>query len=67
MVSWRGFMLCPRVGAGVGAGSVAGIFAVDFVVILANLRVVIGLCVLMGPIEFTVFGRAVPAAGAPRP
>ncbi|BCW71917.1 hypothetical protein NicSoilB8_29610 [Arthrobacter sp. NicSoilB8] len=65
MVSWRGFMLCPSVGA--GTGLVAGIFAVDFVVMLANLRVVMGLCVLMGPFEFTVFGRALPAAGAPRP
>ncbi len=44
MVSWRGFMLWPRL--------VAGRSAVDFIVMLANLLVVGGV-VLVGHLEFT--------------
>ena len=39
-----------------GRVSRAGRSAVDFIVMLANLLVVFDPCVLMGPIEFTVFG-----------
>ena len=61
MVSWRGFMLCPRLGAGTAVGSVA----VDFIV-MANLRVVWIFSSLWDLLNLPDLGRP-PAAGAPPP